>query len=64
MFYTVQETAKLLKVSQATIRRLIKMGKLQAFYVGRQLRITEEALKSLLLEYKPREQVKNGKGKG
>lgn len=44
MVYTVEEVAKLLKVSVATVRRLIKIGELDAFPVGNQYRVTQEAL--------------------
>jgi excisionase family DNA binding protein len=44
MVYTVEEVAKMLKVSAATVRKLIKQGKIEAFPVGNQMRITKEAL--------------------
>ncbi len=44
MVYTVEEVAKLLRVSEATVRRLIKTGELEGFSVGNQYRITQEAL--------------------
>lgn len=36
---TLEETASLLKVSKATIRRWVKRGKLVAFKVGREYRL-------------------------
>jgi len=57
MFYTVREVAELLKVSQATIRRLIKAGKLEAYRVGKQLRIPAEAVRGILenpKDYRPK----------
>lgn len=42
--YTVEEVAKMLKVSAATVRRLVKQGEIEAFMVGNQYRITQEAL--------------------
>jgi excisionase family DNA binding protein len=48
MVYTVEEVAKLLKVSVATVRRLIKIGELEAFPVGNQYRITQEALNNYM----------------
>ncbi len=42
--YTIEEVAKMLKVSQMTVRRLIDEGELEAFKVGNQWRITKEAL--------------------
>jgi excisionase family DNA binding protein len=44
MIYTVEEVSKILRVSAATVRKMIKQGKLEAFYVGSQARITKEAL--------------------
>ena len=44
MVYTVEEVAKILRVSEATVRRLIKAGELEAFPVGTQYRIKQEAL--------------------
>jgi excisionase family DNA binding protein len=44
MIYTVEEVAKILRVSGATVRRLIKSGELEAFPVGTQYRIKQEAL--------------------
>lgn len=44
MVYTVEEVAKMLRVSVATVRRLIKIGEIEAFSVGNQYRVTQEAL--------------------
>ena len=44
LVYTIEEVAKILKVSQMTVRRLIDEGELEAFKVGNQWRITKEAL--------------------
>ena len=44
MTYTVEECAKILKVSTATVRLLIKQKKLKAFKVGVQLRVKKEDL--------------------
>lgn len=48
--YTVQESATLLKLSERSIRRYIKQGKLRAYRVAgeRQLRIKGEDLLQLL----------------
>jgi excisionase family DNA binding protein len=43
-FYTVRETASLLRVSAATIHRLIVTGQLRASRVGRSLRISGSSL--------------------
>lgn len=42
--YTAEEVAKMLRVSVATIRRLIKTGEIEAIQVGNQYRITQDAL--------------------
>jgi excisionase family DNA binding protein len=44
MNYTIEEVARILKVSSATVRKLIKSGELESFKVGHQTRITQEAL--------------------
>jgi excisionase family DNA binding protein len=46
--FTVEEVAEFLKVSEATVRRLIKTGQLEAVPVGNQYRITQEALDKFL----------------
>lgn len=46
--YTIAETAKLLKVSEETVRRLIANGDLEARRVGRQYRITRETIDKYL----------------
>lgn len=43
--YTIEEIASLLKVSKLTVYDLVKKGKLPAFRVGRQMRITADDLK-------------------
>ena len=47
IFYTPKEVAVLLKVSERTVRRWIKKGRLRAQRFGRQLRIPTEALDKL-----------------
>jgi excisionase family DNA binding protein len=46
--YTILEAAKLLKVSDDTIRRLIKTGELDAVKVGNQWRIKKSSVDNLL----------------
>ena len=46
--YTLNEVKEYLKISDPTIRRYIKSGKIKAQMVGRQYRITETELKSFL----------------
>ncbi|MED3663279.1 helix-turn-helix transcriptional regulator [Geobacillus stearothermophilus] len=43
--YTIEEIASLLKVSKLTVYDLVKKGKLPAFRVGRQMRITADDLR-------------------
>ena len=45
---TVQETAKMLKVSPMTIRRYIAAGRLSAVKVGKLVRVREESLEQLM----------------
>ena len=47
-FYTVDELARLLKVSEQTIRLWIRSGKLQSFKIGRGHRIPAESVKQLI----------------
>lgn len=51
--YTVEEVAKMLKVSHMTVRRLIESGDLEAFKVGNQWRIKHEALDRFMQGKKP-----------
>lgn len=44
---TIEEAAKLLKVSEATIRRWVKNGKLVAFRAGREYRLKKEDINKL-----------------
>jgi excisionase family DNA binding protein len=46
--YTTAEASDYLKVTEITIRRYIKDGKLQSQKIGRQHRITETAIKAFL----------------
>lgn len=47
VFYTVQEVAEILSLSEQTIRKLIHEGKLQAIRLGRIYRIPLESLVQL-----------------
>ncbi len=47
-FYSVAETAKLLKVNPKTVRRWIENGDLTAHRFGRQIRITDADLVTLI----------------
>lgn len=46
--YTLHEVEEILSVTQRTVYNLIKSGKLNAFKVGGQWRVTEEALQEFL----------------
>jgi excisionase family DNA binding protein len=46
--YTIPEVCKLLKVSDDTIRRLIKSGELEAVKIGNQWRIKKASVDNLL----------------
>jgi len=47
-FYTVQETAKALKVTPQTVRAYIKRGRIKSLRIGRPILITEESLRDFL----------------
>jgi putative molybdopterin biosynthesis protein len=47
-FYLVEELAKKLRVSNMTIYRYIKAGKIQAYKIGKELRIAKEEFNSFL----------------
>lgn len=51
---TVQETARLLKVSTITIRRYIASGRLPAVKVGRVVRVRREAIDQCLEPIQPK----------
>jgi excisionase family DNA binding protein len=46
--YTIQETAKMLKVTPQTIRKYIGQNKIKAKKIGRPFYITEDNLKEFL----------------
>lgn len=46
--YTVEEALEVLKVTRRTLYRYIKAGQIKAVKLGREYRITEEALKDFL----------------
>ncbi len=51
--FTVDETARILKVSSMTVRRYISMGKLPAVRVGRGVRVEQSALASFVTPVRP-----------
>jgi excisionase family DNA binding protein len=52
LFYTTSEVAKQLRVSHLTIYRYIKAGRLSAYKIGRDFRISHSALSKFLQERK------------
>ena len=46
--YTTEDALEILKVSQRTLSRYIKAGQIKAIKLGREYRITEEALREFL----------------
>ena len=46
--YTTEDALDILKVSQRTLYRYIKAGQIKAIKLGREYRITEEALREFL----------------
>jgi excisionase family DNA binding protein len=46
--YTIAEAAKMLKVSQDTIRRKMRAGEIEVFRIGRLVRIRKEVLDKLM----------------
>ncbi|MFO8059223.1 MAG: Uma2 family endonuclease [Bacillota bacterium] len=48
MYHTVQEVAELLKLSRRSVYRMIEAGRLEAVKVGREWRISDDSLASLL----------------
>lgn len=49
-FYTIPETAKVLRVTPQTIRSYIKRGRLRSQRIGRPILITDKNLKEFLQE--------------
>ena len=47
-FYTIQETAKALRVTPQTIRAWIKQGRIKGQRIGRPILITESNLREFL----------------
>ncbi|GIW67947.1 MAG: hypothetical protein KatS3mg096_815 [Candidatus Parcubacteria bacterium] len=50
-FYTLEEIAKILKVSYLTVYRWVKTGKLLSFKAGKQYRIKKENLDDFIKKY-------------
>lgn len=56
-FYTLEQVAQMLQVSERTVMREIKAGKIRAFKAGRALRFKPEAVEEYITnqEVKPEE---------
>jgi excisionase family DNA binding protein len=52
--FTVQETARMLKVSPLTVRRYIADGRLPAVKVGRSVRVRKEVLDQFIKPIEPK----------
>jgi putative molybdopterin biosynthesis protein len=48
-FYTVEEVSKKLKITKLSIYRYIKSGKLKAYRIGKNIRISEENLNKFII---------------
>lgn len=46
--YTVEETARIMRLSSQTIRKMIKNNNIRHIKIGRNIRITEDEIKRLL----------------
>ncbi len=55
-FYSLEQVATMLQVSERTVMREIKAGKLEAFKVGKSLRFTPESVQA----YVERQKIKPG----
>lgn len=53
--YSYKRAAKLLDISERTLRRLLKENNLSVAYVGRSVRILESSVKKLIVTVKPLE---------
>lgn len=53
-FYTINQAAIILKVHQLTVRRYIKEGKLKAYRVGGNIRISVNDLRAFMQNFIPR----------
>jgi putative molybdopterin biosynthesis protein len=58
---TVKEVTKILKISEATLYRLIRSGELRAWKVGKLLRFKKEDLNNVMKKVRPK---KAGRKKG
>lgn len=45
---TIKETARLLRVSEATVRRMIESGTIEAFIIRKQWRIYRDSVEKLM----------------
>ena len=52
-FYTIPETAELLRVHENTIYNMVRRGEIEHYKVGKQIRIAAAELERLKVERKP-----------
>lgn len=57
-FYTIKDVAKLLSVSEKTVRRTLDSGEMVYYQVGRQKRIAKSDIESYLASIKKNSKVK------
>ena len=50
LFYTIPETAKLLKVHENTIYNMVRRGEIEHYKIGKQIRISSAELEKLKVE--------------
>lgn len=50
LFYTIPETAELLKVHENTIYNMVRRGEIEHYKIGKQIRISSAELEKLKVE--------------
>ena len=51
-FYTVKELAKLLRVTEMTVYRLVKRAELAAYHIGRAMRFRRDDIEAFLEKHR------------
>ena len=51
-FYTVKELAKLLRVTEMTIYRLVKRGEIATYHIGRVMRFRRDDIEGFLEKHR------------
>ncbi len=60
-FYLVSEIAEKLRVSEMTIYRYIKAGRMDAYKFGKEFRVTKEAFENFLKEHDVSKSIENNR---